>query len=58
MEIKCDFCREDKKIEEIYAFYPEDSTYICKNCFKNIKKQEEKCVEYLDSKERDQLKKK
>jgi len=39
----CDLCGKEKKEEEIYAFYPEDSTYICKECFeKNKNKGEEK----------------
>jgi hypothetical protein len=35
----CDICGKKRKEEEIYAFYPEDSSYICKECFEKNKKE-------------------
>ncbi|MFN4227753.1 MAG: hypothetical protein ACK4F0_06405 [Candidatus Ratteibacteria bacterium] len=36
--IRCDLCGKEKEENEIYAFYPEDSTFICKECFEKNKK--------------------
>ncbi|MCS7180804.1 MAG: hypothetical protein N2589_04620 [bacterium] len=36
--IRCDLCKKEKKEEEIYAYYPEDGSYICKECFEKNKK--------------------
>jgi hypothetical protein len=35
--MKCNICKKKVKQEEIYALYHEDSSYICKKCFGNIK---------------------
>ncbi len=32
--IKCDVCKKEFEERDIYAFYPEDSSYICKECFR------------------------
>jgi len=55
--IICDLCKRKVKKERIYAFYPEDSTYICKDCFdKNVEKEnliKTKCAEFSVSKEKE-----
>ena len=38
--MKCDLCGREVSENEIYAFYPEDSSYICKKCFSNEKNEE------------------
>jgi len=37
--MKCDLCGREVSENEIYAFYPEDSSYICKNCFGKSKEE-------------------
>lgn len=39
--VRCEICNRQLKLEEIYAFYPEDSTYICKECFEKNKIEKE-----------------
>lgn len=40
--MKCDLCGKEVREDEIYGFYPEDNSYICKECFgKNNKEKEE-----------------
>jgi len=42
-KIRCSLCGREVEENEIYGFYPEDSSYICKECFAgNKKKMEEK----------------
>ncbi len=39
--IRCDLCGREKNEKEIYAYYPEDSTFICKECFDKNKEEKE-----------------
>ena len=49
---KCGVCNKSLREKDIYAYYPEDSTYICIYCFgkEKMQKREEKkgkkCVAY------------
>lgn len=32
-KIKCSFCGKDFSTNEIFGFFPEDDSYLCKNCY-------------------------
>jgi len=36
----CNLCVEEVDLKDMYGFFPEDSSYICKKCFGNNKKEE------------------
>jgi len=36
-KIFCSVCREKIFLKEIFAFYPEDDSCICKNCFAKMR---------------------
>ena len=38
-KIRCSLCGREVEENEIYGFYPEDSSYICKECFAGNKKE-------------------
>lgn len=45
MEKKCYLCEKELTDKDEYQFFPEDDTYICKDCLiKNSAKKEDNCL--------------
>ena len=44
MKPKCSLCGKPVDDDEIYGFYPEDNSVICKNCYGIRKEAEEGAV--------------
>ena len=43
IEMVCDLCGKELNEKDEYQFFPEDDSYICKDCLIKASKKEQKC---------------